>query len=96
MARHDDVQPPEGIDGLAHQRLAVLELGDAGMARDGPPARRCDLRDDRLGVRGLTAAAFELDAQVVDDDGGALGREQARDAAADAAARARHDGCFAR
>ena len=57
----------------------------------GAAARRDDLVDDLLRGRGVGAFAAGAAAEVVDDDRGALAREQQRVAAADAAARAGDD-----
>src|SRR5262249_35100440 len=58
-------------------------------------AATLDLLDHLLRGRGVRAGAFEARADVADDDGGALARHQARNAAADAAAGAGDDCDFA-
>ena len=55
-------------------------------------ARRPDLLDDLLGGRGVAARAVGSAAEVVDYDLGALGREQQRVLAAEAAAGPGDDG----
>ncbi len=69
------VEPAVGLDGGVDQVGRARSGGDVALVRDGVPARRPDLGDDGVrrpfGVRG----AVQGDAQVVDDDPGALGRE---------------------
>src|SRR6185369_6733324 len=69
-----------------------LELGDRVVARRGLAARLADLVDDLIGRLRLVAAAVDGAAEVVHDHRRAFLRHQDRDAAADAASRAGHDG----
>ena len=77
-----------GVD----QALAALPVGHVVGVGDGLAAHGLDLVDDLLGGRAVVARAVDGAAEVVDDDLGALGGEQQRVLAADAAARAGDDG----
>ena len=77
----EHVEAPEGVDRRAHQRLAAGPAGDVVVRRDGFAAGGADLLGRLLGD--VT--------EVVDDDLGALGGEEARVLATEAPAGARDD-----
>ena len=77
----EHVEPPEGVDRGADQRLAAGPAGDVVVRRDRLAAAGADLRGRLLGDV----------AEIVDDDLGALGREEPGVLAPEAAAGARDD-----
>ncbi len=78
--------------GLADHGLGLREVGDVGAVGHRTATGGLDLGDDGVG-RGLAVSlAGERDAEVVDDDRGALGGELERVGATDAAAGSGHDG----
>ena len=81
----EHVEAAERVDGLLHHALGARPGRDAVVVRLGAAARRDDLVDDLLRGRRVGAVAAGAAAEVVDDDRGALGREQQRVTAADAA-----------
>ena len=85
---HDAVDLAELVQRLFDDPSGAVEVGDALVVRGGASAGCLDLGDDGLG-RCLVAAVAALGtAEVVDDDGSAVGSGKQRDVAADAAARA--------
>src|SRR5699024_1984137 len=70
------VEVAEGVDGLAHHRLQIVQAGDVGLDPDGVPASVRDVLD-QLG--GLVRVG-----DVVDDDVGARAGGGADDGFADA------------
>ena len=82
----DDVQPAEGVDGLAHDGLAAVPGADVVGVGDRGTARRRDLVDHLLGRAGVAPRSVAGTTDVVHDDLRAVLREQERVLAADAAA----------
>ena len=82
----ENVEPAVGVDGLLDERPAAVPRRDVVAVRGGRAAVLGDLGDHLAGLVAI---------YVVHDDAGAFGREQARMAASDAAARAAHDGNLA-
>ena len=80
-----DVEVAELGDRAAHERLALLPVGDVAEVRDRLAARGLDLRDHLAGRVLVGAAAVALGAEVVDHDRGAVPRELDRLDAAEAA-----------
>ena len=75
--------------------MGAVPIGDAVGVGERRAAGGLDLRDHRLGRAPARAFAADLAAQIVDHQLGALGRQQQRHLAADAAARARDQGHLA-
>ena len=75
---HDGVEPTERIDRLAHHGAHLIPVGDVGAIGDGFAALRLDLGDDLLRRRRAGRGAVALDAEIVDHDPRALGRERER------------------
>ena len=84
----DDVEPAEVVDRLLDHLTRRVVVRDGTGIGDGVAARRLDLVDDLLSDRDIGALAAQAGAEVIDDDRRALRREQHRDAAPDAPARA--------
>ena len=92
---HEDVEPAEHIDRLADEPLGTRPGRDVVVVGDRFATPGDDLVRDLLRGRLVGTFALARPAEVVDDDFGALAREQQRLAAADPSARARHDRDFA-
>src|SRR5581483_4508520 len=88
---HERVEATELLDRGRDDPAGRRELRHGVVARGGLAAGRADLVDDLIRRLRLLAAAVDRTAEVVHDDRRAFRRHQDRDAAADAAARARHD-----
>ena len=80
------VEPAVGVDGLADDGLAGLEVGHVVAVDHRLAAGRRDLVDDLLGRRLVRAGAVDGRAQVIDHDLGPLGGQQPGHAGPDAAA----------
>ena len=76
---------PNGVDGRVDQPLGPLPVGDVVAVDDRLAAQRHDLGDDFAGRAVVRAGTVVGAAEVVDDDLGALGGEQQRVLATDAA-----------
>src|SRR4051794_37294703 len=72
----DDVEPPERLYGLVHQTLSALPIGHVVIVGGRLPAGADDLVDRLLRRPVVVPAAVPLAAEVVDDDSGALPRQQ--------------------
>lgn len=89
---HQHVEPPEFVDGLIDDALSAVPVRDVVGVGDGPAAGSDDLVDHLVRGPGVRTLPGVVPAEVVDDDGCALLREQQRMLAPDAAAGAGDDG----
>ena len=91
----DDVELAEVIDRAIDDALGGLEVGDALEVGDCFAARRADFLDHVFGRRARLPGAVEVSAEVIDDDLGAVLRQQQRFFASDTAAGAGDNRNFA-
>ena len=87
----EDVEPAEGVDGLADHALGAVPRRDAVAVGFGPATRGDDLVDDLLRRCRVGPFAARAAAEVVHHHRRTFGREQQRVPAADAAPRAGDD-----
>ena len=88
---HQDVEPAEGLEGGADDRLAGGHGPDRVQARRGLTARGANLLHHGGSDAGVRASPVELATHVVDDDARARGGERPGMRAAESAPRTRHD-----
>jgi hypothetical protein len=88
---HEHVELAEAVDRRLDDVLGAVEVGDRVVARNRLAAARLDDVDDLVRGPLVGAVARDRDTEVVDDDLGAVIREQDRLAAADAVAGTRDD-----
>ena len=87
----EHVQVAERVDRLLHEALRAVPVGDVLAVDDRLAAQRLDLVDHLHRRARVAAVAVHVAAEIVDDDLGALAREQQRVLAAEAAPRAGDD-----
>ena len=90
----DDVDRSESCQGVVHDALGAVPVGDGRLVGNGLAASRLDLRHHRIGSVRL-AFAVDGTAQVVHHHLGAALRERQRMAPAQAVASTRDDGHLA-
>ena len=75
---HEHVEVAERVDGLLDEPASAVPVGDVLPVDDRLAAHGADVVDRLLGGRGVGAATLLVAAEVVDDDLGALAREEER------------------
>ncbi len=91
---HEDVELTPFVEGRAHQVLRLFDIGDVGEVGDRLAPALLDLLGDERGGGIVFAFTINRDTKVVDDDAGALSREELGDFGANTAAGAGDDGSF--